>query len=82
MEKSGNTYWRADGTSAGNGAVSNANPYAHFSYDHQDILGSQPTWTCIIAWNAYTYDNFTGNSTEYLQWQDSRFFANRAGFNK
>ncbi len=82
LRKSNITYWRPDGTSAGNGAVSNANPYAHFSYNYQDVLGANPALNCTMAHASFAYDNFTGNSSEYLQWQDSRFFASRAGFNK
>ncbi len=82
LRKSGVTYWRPDGTSAGNGAVSNANPYAHFSYNYQDVLGGNAALNCTMAHASYAYDNFTGNSSEYLQWQDNRFFASRTGFNK
>jgi hypothetical protein len=60
LEKGGVNYWWPDATTAGTGAVSNANPYAHFSYNHQDILGSNPTWNCTYAHVSYQYDNFTG----------------------
>jgi hypothetical protein len=62
--------------------VSNANPYAHFSYNYQDVLGNNPSWNCTLAHVSFSYNNFTGNSSEYLQWQDSSFFVSRAGFNK
>ena len=56
--------------------------YAHFSYNYQDTLGSYPTWNCTIAHASFAFDNYTGSSTEYLQWQSSTFFASRTGFNK
>lgn len=35
-----------------------------------------------MAHVSYAYDNYTGSSTEYLQWQSSTFFTSRNGFNK
>ena len=35
-------------------------PYAHFGWDYQDLVGSNPTWNCSIAHVSYRYDIFTG----------------------
>ena len=51
-----NQWVRGDGTSAGNGATSNSNPYAHWAYDFQDIRTTYPAYTCIIAFASRGYD--------------------------
>ena len=50
-------YW-LDGTDVGHGAVSNADPYAHFSYDFFDI--ESPTANCTTARASRAYANYTG----------------------
>ena len=58
LEKSSTIYYWLDGTNAGNGMVSNANPYAHFGYDYHDIW--TPSINCTIAHASRTYANYTG----------------------
>jgi hypothetical protein len=58
LEKSGVTYYWLDGKNAGNGMVSNANPYAHFAYDYHDL--ATPSLNCTIAHASRTYANYTG----------------------
>lgn len=45
-----------DGGDAGNGEVSNANPYAHWSYDFQDIRTTYPSYTCVAGFYWRRYD--------------------------
>ena len=58
LEKSGFIYYWLDGKNAGNGMVSNANPYAHFAYDYHDT--ATPALNCTIAHASRTYANYTG----------------------
>jgi hypothetical protein len=51
-----------DGGNAGNGAVSNSNPYAHFAYDFQDIRTNNPTWTCVAGYYYRRYDQVRTSS--------------------
>jgi hypothetical protein len=51
---------------AGNGATSNANPYAHFAYNYQDRLKSYPTYTYTLAHTSWKYGNYTGASPPAL----------------
>jgi hypothetical protein len=44
------------GGNAGNGAVQNSNPYAHWAYDAQDTLTANPSYKCIIANYYRRYD--------------------------
>ena len=48
---------------AGNGATSNANPYAHFAYNYQDRLRTYPTYTYTLAHTTWKYGNYTGGHT-------------------
>jgi hypothetical protein len=49
-----------DGTVVTNGAVSNADPYAHFSYFYQDWLMSWPNSNRTLAHVSWSYDVYTG----------------------
>ncbi len=51
-----NKWMWQEGGDAGNGAVSNANPYAHWAYDFQDITTRNPTWTCVSGYVYRDYD--------------------------
>ena len=79
----GYQYYLPDGTSIGNGAVSNANPYAHFTYNYQDILtGHQGVANCTIAASSYKYDQYKGSPSDYLQMQNSNLYSSSAANNK
>ena len=45
LEKQGTLFMWADGGTAGSGSTSDANPYAHFSYDFLETLSATPTYT-------------------------------------
>jgi hypothetical protein len=51
-----NSWLWQDGGNAGNGAVSNANPYAHWGYDFQDLRTRNPTHTCVAGYYWRKYD--------------------------
>ena len=73
--KQDNQYYWPDGAAAGNGMTSNANPYAHFPWDFQDRLASNPTYTFILAHTSWSYDSYKGNSSylQMQQWQNYNF---------
>ncbi len=48
----------------------------------QDARGANPLLACTSAQRSYRYDQYIGNSTEYLQWQDVRNFARNTSRNK
>jgi hypothetical protein len=73
--------WAGDGTSAGNGEVSNANPYAHWGYAFPDTLTNNPTHTCTIGYSPYTYDTYTGDGSS-AQMQNSVYFKSTTNKNK
>ncbi len=50
------------GGSAGSGEVSNANPYAHWAYDFQDVRTANPTFTCVSALSGRKYDMVSGTA--------------------
>jgi hypothetical protein len=51
---------------AGNGATSNANPYAHFAWSYQDRLRAYPTYTYTLAHTTWKYGNYTGEHTKAM----------------
>ena len=51
-----NSWLWTDGGNAGNGAVKNSNPYAHWAYDAQDTLTTYPAYKCIIGNYYRRYD--------------------------
>jgi hypothetical protein len=51
-----NSWLWTDGGNAGNGAVKNSNPYAHWAYDAQDALTTYPAYKCIIGNYYRRYD--------------------------
>lgn len=57
-------------------------PYAHFSWNYRDVLGSNPAHTCTVAHSAYTYDYFTGDERNYVQQQDSGYYYKNEDTNK
>jgi hypothetical protein len=73
LVKDGNRYFWPDGTFAGNGATSNADPYAHFPWDYQDRLTANPTFTSTLAHVSWAYDSYIGNAS-YSQMQSSTFY--------
>ena len=81
LTQQSNLYYWPDGTSAGNGLTSNANPYAHFPYNFQDRLTSNPTYTFVLAHTSWSYDSYTGNSS-YLQMQSSTYYNSTTNRNK
>ncbi len=83
LERIGSGYYISDGTFIGNGYVSNANPYAHFTYFFQDWLtGQQGTKNCTLAHVTYTYDMYKGSPSNYLQMQTSTMYTSKASRNK
>ena len=66
-------YW-ADGTSVGNGDVSNTNPYAHWAYDSTDIITANPTYNCTKAWGSRSYNLYTGPNSTYLARKTPAFY--------
>ncbi len=83
LEKVGYNYYLPDGTYVGNGAVSNANPYAHFSYNFQDRLtGQLGTRDCTGAHSTYKYDLYKGSASDYLAMQRSSSFSSSSTKNK
>ena len=67
LEKQGNLWYWYDGNTAGNGQPSYGNgtsPYAHWRFDFLAQLATNPTWTCIIAYDwVYTYDQVRLSNT-------------------
>lgn len=83
LERVASGYYLPDGTYIGNGFVSNANPYAHFTYFYQDWLTSfQGTKNCTLAHTSYAYDLYKGSPSNYLQQQTSSMYTSKAGRNK
>jgi hypothetical protein len=72
---------RQDGSNIGNGAVSNANPYSHSTYNAQDVRMNYPSYNATLAHYAYAYDTYTGSSS-YLQMQQWQNYKSTAGLNK
>ncbi len=48
----------------------------------QDLIGANARLNCTIAHRTWRYDYYKGNSTEYLQWQDSRNYVKNRTTNK
>lgn len=57
-------------------------PYAHFSWNFRDTIGTQPTWTCTIGHVSYSYDYYTGEEGYYVQQQNSNYFYKNTDTNK
>ncbi len=55
-----NSWVLQGGGDSGNGQVSNANPYAHWSYDFQDVRVTYPKYTCVSALSTRKYDQVRG----------------------
>ena len=79
---SNSLYSWVDGTQIGNGYVSNDDPYAHFCYNYQDVVGSYPTWNCSLAHVSFAYDMYTGDDGNYAQQQNSAYYLKQTGVNK
>ena len=61
--KQGTLFMWADGGTAGSGSTSDANPYAHFSYDFLETLSATPTYTGAIASSIHKFVSYTGSSS-------------------
>lgn len=66
----------------GNGTISNASPYTHFTYFYQDWLTYWPSYNATIAHVSYQYDTFSGPNSSYLEQQDWRNYKSTQGSNK
>ena len=66
--------------SVGNGAVSNDAPYAHLTYNFQDILTTY-NYSCAVGHVSYAYDMYLGNSS-YTEQQKSTNYNSTTNRNK
>jgi hypothetical protein len=64
------------------GFTSNSAPYAHFSYNFQNVLVANPTWKCNVAHSSFAYNIYLGNATDYLQMANSTNYMQSIAKNK
>jgi hypothetical protein len=77
----GRRYFWSDGTFAGNGATSNANPYFHAPARFADYKGANPTLACMMASSADAYNEYTGDEL-YTSMQNASLYTKSLSLNK